>query len=139
PPAPGEPQALLGVRPRDSAARSFPSGLRPARPATIAAAIRTIRGLHAGDTVEISGNPVCLATANGRVPIFLAASQPRMLALAGRLADGVASALPRLTADHKHIRTRCESAGAARHPLRVRLMPDGWAERRCVRALASRD
>lgn len=80
-------RALLGIGAGDSAV--FSLGLRPATLATLEAAIRTIRALHAGAAAEIDGRTVRLATANGPVPIFIAASQPKTLALAGRLADGV--------------------------------------------------
>ncbi|MBI3966450.1 MAG: LLM class flavin-dependent oxidoreductase [Chloroflexi bacterium] len=80
-------RALLGIGAGDSAV--FSLGLRPAKLATVEATICAIRALHAGEETEIDGNRIRLSTARGPVPIFLAASQPKMLALAGRLADGV--------------------------------------------------
>lgn len=80
-------RALLGIGAGDSAV--FSLGMRPATLATLEAAIRTIRALHAGEAAEVDGRAVRLATASGAVPVFIAASQPRTLALAGRLADGV--------------------------------------------------
>ena len=79
-------RAMLGLGAGDSAV--FPLGLRPARLATVEAAIHTIATLQRGAATEVNGRVVHLATADGPVPIFLAASQPKMLALAGRVAYG---------------------------------------------------
>jgi 5,10-methylenetetrahydromethanopterin reductase len=50
--------------------------------------------------VTLDGREIRVATAGKRIPIFVAASQPRMLRLAGELADGVilmGAAQPELT------------------------------------------
>jgi 5,10-methylenetetrahydromethanopterin reductase len=80
-------RALLGLGAGDSAV--FALGMRPAPLTSLETTIQMIRTLHAGGEVEVQGRRIRLATANGLVPIYLAASQPKTLALAGRLADGV--------------------------------------------------
>ncbi len=63
-------------------------------------AIERIRTLSEGGKIDIDGRQVGVATAKTRVPIYLAASQPRMLRLAGAVADGVilmGAAQPELT------------------------------------------
>lgn len=51
--------------------------------------VERIRALTAGDTVEVNGRQLRLATGGTRIPIYVSASQPRMLRLAGAVADGV--------------------------------------------------
>lgn len=82
--APG--RILAGIGAGDSAVYSI--GLRPQRVDELEAAVRRLRSLLAGSTtgdmtMKIAGNP------GPAEPIFLAASQPRMLRLAGAVADGV--------------------------------------------------
>jgi 5,10-methylenetetrahydromethanopterin reductase len=78
---------MLGMGSGDSAV--FPLGLRPARLAEMESVVRMLRALAAGDAVTVNGKTVTLAVPPSRVPVYVAASQPKMLALAGRLADGV--------------------------------------------------
>lgn len=64
------------------------------KPATVAAledAVKTIKTLTAGAAIEIDGVSVRLPWASERtaVPVYVAAYGPRMLDLAGRVADGV--------------------------------------------------
>jgi 5,10-methylenetetrahydromethanopterin reductase len=54
--------------------------------------IQALRALWAGETVEVEGHPTKLAYAGDqprRIPVYVAGSAPKMLELAGRLADGV--------------------------------------------------
>jgi 5,10-methylenetetrahydromethanopterin reductase len=71
----------------------FPVGLQPLRVAACREAILRLRQLLGGEAVDEgggSGGPVRLSvTPPKSPPIFLAASQPRMLQLAGEVADGV--------------------------------------------------
>jgi len=63
-------------------------------------AMQRIRALSQGEKIDIDGRQVGVATSKTRVPIYLAASQPRMLRLAGAVADGVilmGAAQPELT------------------------------------------
>ncbi|MGD9763552.1 MAG: LLM class flavin-dependent oxidoreductase [Candidatus Binatia bacterium] len=81
-------RALLGIGAGDSAV--FPLGLQPARLAEMEDVVRTVKALGAGETAAVNGQTVRLATAvNPPPPVFVAATHPKMLALAGRLADGV--------------------------------------------------
>ena len=77
---------VLGMGAVDSA--FFPLGRQPAGLQACRGAIETIRTLLEGKDAEVDGRRLRLATATGPVPIFLAASQPRMLRLAGQVADG---------------------------------------------------
>lgn len=91
-------RAVLGIGPGDSAV--FPLGLKVATTSELRTAVEDIRALGAGQEVNIGERPVRLLTAKDPFPIFIAASQPRMLRLAGATADGVilmGGADPRLT------------------------------------------
>jgi 5,10-methylenetetrahydromethanopterin reductase len=79
-------RALLGIGTGDSAL--FPLGLEPVKVDDLRATIHTLRGLLRGDAVRIGERDVKMRTARP-VPIYVSASQPRMLRLAGELADGV--------------------------------------------------
>jgi 5,10-methylenetetrahydromethanopterin reductase len=84
--APG--RILAGLGAGDSAV--FPIGLQPQSLAELRKGIGRLRKLLAGETVEGSGVSYALAgTSSPPPPIYLAASQPRMLELAGAAADGV--------------------------------------------------
>lgn len=65
-------------------------GLKPARIAFMEEAINQMHTLCEGGEVEgADGKPYRLVTAAGRIPIFVAANQPRILEMCGRVADGV--------------------------------------------------
>ncbi|HEX3801936.1 MAG TPA: LLM class flavin-dependent oxidoreductase [Solirubrobacteraceae bacterium] len=73
-----------------------PLGVDYVRPAQrVAEAVQIIRGLWAGDTVSFDGVADHLAGARldfdvpRTIPIYIGARRPQMLALAGRMADGV--------------------------------------------------
>ncbi len=78
---------VLGLGAGDSAV--FPLGWQPASLRVCREAIETVRTLLEGKDAEVGGRRLRLAAAAGPVPIFLAASQPKMLRLAGQAADGV--------------------------------------------------
>ena len=80
-------RALLGLGAGWSAVLA--AGARPAKLAEIEAGIRQLRGLFAGESVQVGEQEVRLATARRQIPIYLAAAQPGMLRLAGETADGV--------------------------------------------------
>jgi 5,10-methylenetetrahydromethanopterin reductase len=82
--APG--RFVLGVGVGDSAVSTV--GLRPATGAQLREHLRTVRELLAGKTVEFGGAASRLRDPGPDVPIYLAASGPRNLRLAGELADG---------------------------------------------------
>jgi 5,10-methylenetetrahydromethanopterin reductase len=105
-------RALLGSGAGDSSL--FPLGMKPASIKDMRAWLHQIRGLLAGDAVELGDSKITLKTGRS-VPIFLAASQPRMLRLAGELADGVilmGIASPELIQQQlTHLREGMSSAG----------------------------
>lgn len=84
--APG--RVLAGVGAGDSAV--FPLGLKPQTLAGLRAGIADLRALLSGEAIDAPSGPIRLSGTEGPAePIFLAASQPRMLRLAGAIADGV--------------------------------------------------
>lgn len=80
-------RAILGLGTGYSAV--YPVGLQPASVQQVEDTIRYVRTLCEGKEYLKGDLPVRMATAQGRMPILVAASQPRMLRLAGRVADGV--------------------------------------------------
>lgn len=90
-------RCVLGLGSGDAAV--FPLGIKP-KVDDVREAIKRIRTLSEGGAVDIDGRAIRMATGGTRVPIYVAASQPRMLRLAGELADGVivmGAAQPELT------------------------------------------
>jgi 5,10-methylenetetrahydromethanopterin reductase len=83
--APG--RTMLGIGSGDSAA--FNIGLRPASLAELRAYAETIRGLLTEGSATYHGAQATLTWKRTRVPIYLAASGPKTLRLAGQIADGV--------------------------------------------------
>jgi 5,10-methylenetetrahydromethanopterin reductase len=100
-------------------------GLKGANLAGTREAISKLRALLDGERIEHRGVVVQLPAAPGRVPIFLAASRPRMLQLAGELADGVivmGSAQPRLIQEQlDHVLGGLRKSGRARSDIHVDL------------------
>jgi 5,10-methylenetetrahydromethanopterin reductase len=80
-------RAMLGIGAGDAAV--FPLGRAPAGIDELRTAIERLRALSRGECVEFESGAVAVAAAGSSYPIMLAASQPRMLALAGAVADGV--------------------------------------------------
>lgn len=79
-------RGVLGIGTGDAAV--FPLGLR-AGVDDLRQTVGRIRTLCEGGRVTVDGREIRMATGGTRVPIFVSASQPRMLRLAGALADGV--------------------------------------------------
>lgn len=91
-------RALLALGAGDAAV--FPLGRGPAGIESLRTAITRLRALGRGEDIELDERRLSVAAARPS-PIMLAASQPRMLALAGEVADGVilmGAADPALTA-----------------------------------------
>ena len=107
--APG--RILLGLGAGDSAV--FSIGRKPQRVDDLRRGIDRLRRLLAGEDVEGRARPLHLSSApDPPPPIHVAASQPRMLELAGAVADGVIIMGP---ADPEVIRLQMESIdGGAR-------------------------
>jgi 5,10-methylenetetrahydromethanopterin reductase len=82
-----EGRAVLGLGVGDSSVR--PLGIKPATIDELRDQVTAVRGLTSGEEVEYQGRRIHMRPFNTRVPIYIAASQPRMLRLAGEIADGV--------------------------------------------------
>ena len=69
----------------------YPIGLKPATIKYLEDSIVNIKALCDGGEVTggEDGQPYSMPIANGRFPIFVAANQPRILKMCGRVADGV--------------------------------------------------
>ncbi|HEX4660885.1 MAG TPA: LLM class flavin-dependent oxidoreductase [Streptosporangiaceae bacterium] len=86
-------RAILGIGAGDRPLLAL--GRRPCSPADLAAAIEAIRALWSGDEVTLTARGFALDHARLRfgaragLPIFVSASGPKTLELAGGLADGV--------------------------------------------------
>jgi 5,10-methylenetetrahydromethanopterin reductase len=80
-------RTLLGLGSGDSAA--FNIGLRPASLAELREYAETVRALLTTGTATYHGAPATLTWKRAAVPLYLAASGPKTLRLAGRIADGV--------------------------------------------------
>lgn len=79
---------ILGIGVGDSSVRI--QGRRPARMAELAEYVAEVRALLGGDSVPGGPKPYRMMEApQHRVPIYLSATGPKMLQLAGELADGV--------------------------------------------------
>ena len=80
-------KAFLGIGIGDSAARNL--GLRPASLDELERYVVAVRGLLREGRSEWHGDDLLLKEAARPVPVYMAASGPRGLHLAGRIADGV--------------------------------------------------
>lgn len=86
-------RAILGIGAGDRPLVAL--GMKPARLAVLEASIEAIRSLMAGEEVAVASPAFDLVDAHLRfptrpdVPIFVSASGPKTLELAGRVADGV--------------------------------------------------
>ena len=83
--APG--RTMIGIGTGDSSVDNI--GVRPAKHAELAAYVKTIRELLQSGESVYNGSPCKLTWFRGRIPIYIAASGPRTLQLAGEIADGV--------------------------------------------------
>src|SRR5262249_41356470 len=79
---------IVGIGLGDSSVETM--GLRPARLSYFEKVVADLRSLFAGNEAELeSGNIHLLHPPKCRVPGYVAASGPKMLELAGRIADGI--------------------------------------------------
>ena len=117
--APG--RVALGFGAGDTAVRL--SGLKPARVAEMEDAIVLMRGLLAGEQIEVGAERPAVLPFHRPVPVWLTAGGPRTLEMGGRLADGVFMRVgthpQTIAATVSRIRQGAESAG--RDPLSVPL------------------
>ena len=78
----------LGIGRGDSARRVM--GKKPTTVAYMEECCRIVRGLTAGEVVEIDGTPIQMPwVSHGPVPVWIAGYGPMALAAAGRVADGI--------------------------------------------------
>jgi probable F420-dependent oxidoreductase len=77
----------LGIGRGDSSRRVM--GKKPVSSAQLEAAVKTFRELTAGRQVEYEGRPTRLAWATKSPPVWIAGYGPKVLDMAGRIADGV--------------------------------------------------
>lgn len=77
----------LGIGRGDSSRRVL--GKKPVTPAELERAVVTFRELTAGREVQYEGQPARLSWATGSPPVWIAGYGPKVLGLAGRIADGV--------------------------------------------------
>jgi 5,10-methylenetetrahydromethanopterin reductase len=78
---------IVGIGVGESAVRNI--GERPASVRELEEFVLALRGLLDGEEVGWRGNRLRLSWNTPRVPVYVAASGPRMLRLAGRIGDGV--------------------------------------------------
>lgn len=83
--APG--RVILGIGSGDSAVKTL--GLKPTNLARMREQIGVLRTLLEGGQADFDGRSLGVKAAGSPVPIYLAATGPKMQALAGELADGV--------------------------------------------------
>jgi len=114
-------RAILGIGAGDSGLRTY--GGKPARLADLEKAIAVCRALHKGETVDAGQGPARIVAArDARIPIYIAGSGPRILELAGRVADG---AIILVGLDEQFVRAAVEcvrkgARSAGRDPASVR-------------------
>jgi probable F420-dependent oxidoreductase len=78
----------LGIGRGDSSRRVL--GKKPVTPAELEQAVKAFRDLAGGKEMEYEGRPTRLTWANGGVPpVWVAGYGPKVLEMAGRVADGV--------------------------------------------------
>ena len=82
-----EGRAVLGIGRGDSAVRTV--GLRQMTLPAFRGALALMRSLCQGETVALNGSPVRFPWLTRTVPVLVAAYGPKVLRLAGELADGV--------------------------------------------------
>ena len=83
--APG--RFFLGFGTGDSAV--YNAGLKPASVDLLREHVLAVKGMLAGKEVEYQGKPCYLRGGPSHVPIYIAGSGPRILRLAGEIADGI--------------------------------------------------
>lgn len=133
-------RAVLGIGPGDSSVRVI--GKKPATLDAMREAIATIRAFSSGQWVPWGERAIRMKAAEGRnraVPIYMAASGPKMLQLAGEVADGVVL-LAGIDAENLayalgHVRQGAERAGRRLEDLDLVLgahcyVGDDWREAR---------
>lgn len=114
-------RTVLGMGVGDTAVRLM--GRRPATVATLEAAIRTIKGLNAGERIPVAAPRPAVLRHASPVPVWVATQGPKTLRMAGRVADGV---FIRVGVHETNLRLAVEAVhagaiGAGRDPGDVRI------------------
>jgi probable F420-dependent oxidoreductase len=78
---------VLGIGRGDSSRRVL--GKKPTTVAQLEEAVQTIRKLTGGGEIEYDGQPARMTWATGSPPVWIAGYGPKVLQLAGQIADGV--------------------------------------------------
>src|SRR5262249_12604357 len=78
---------VLGIGRGDSSRRVL--GKKPTTVAQLGEAVETIRKLTSGRQIEYDGQPTHMTWATGSPPVWIAGYGPKVLQLAGEIADGV--------------------------------------------------
>ena len=78
---------VLGIGRGDSSRRVL--GKKPTTVAQLGEAVETIRKLTSGRQIEYDGQPAHMTWATGAPPVWIAGYGPKVLQLAGEIADGV--------------------------------------------------
>jgi 5,10-methylenetetrahydromethanopterin reductase len=109
--APG--RTMIGIGTGDSSVDNI--GVRPAKHAELGAYVKTIRELLQDGHSIYGGAPCRLTWFRGHIPIYLAASGPKTLQLAGEIADGVVintGLIPEIVRDSiEQVKIGCARAG----------------------------
>ncbi|HEX3322790.1 MAG TPA: TIGR03842 family LLM class F420-dependent oxidoreductase [Terriglobales bacterium] len=77
----------LGIGRGDSSRRVL--GKKPVTSATLEQAVADFRSLTSGKEIEFEGSPARLTWATGAPPVWIAGYGPKVLEMAGRVADGI--------------------------------------------------
>jgi probable F420-dependent oxidoreductase len=78
---------VLGIGRGDSSRRVL--GKKPVTPVELERAVASFRDLTAGREIQYDGRPTRLTWAKGAPPVWIAGYGPKVLNMAGRIADGV--------------------------------------------------
>jgi 5,10-methylenetetrahydromethanopterin reductase len=109
--APG--RTMIGIGTGDSSVDNI--GVKPGTHAELVSYIKTIRELLASGASVYNSAPCKLTWFRGRIPIYIAASGPKTLQLAGEVADGVVintGLSPEVVADTiNHVKIGCARVG----------------------------
>ncbi len=120
-------RVILGIGTGDSAVHN--AGADPANLAELRAYTGAIRGLYADGQAEYRGRTVKLTWGAPPVPLYIAASGPKTLEVAGEIGDGVivlTGLLPEVIEDSlRHIRLGAERSGRGLDDLDIWWFP--WA------------
>ena len=115
-------------------------GQKAATLATMRRAVTLWRNIFQGQPTELGGLEVTLPTPHPRLPIYLAASGPKMLELAGEIADGVlisVGAAPGAVAwALQHVEAGLRRAGRPRQAVRRIVVVQAMIDENKARAIA---